>query len=109
MAADDPRDLPSDLPKRDPGQEPSIQIDLDEHTAQGAYCNLALVNHGDSEFVIDFAYLQPAVPRARVRARIITSPRHAKRLLRALEQNIARFEERFGAIEEPESDPRLVS
>ena len=61
-----------------------------------------LLNHNDNEFVLDFAYVQPAAPRARVRARIILSPRHAKRLLRALETNIRRYEERFGRIEEPE-------
>ncbi len=78
--------------------------------AQGAYSNIVLINHTDSEFVLDFAFMQPAVPKARVRARIISSPRHTKRLLRALEVNIRRFEERFGTIEEgDEPDPRLVS
>src|SRR6476619_3959241 len=95
----------SDSPK--PPLEPQqIQIDLDEATAQGAYCNLVLINHTDGEFVLDFAYLQPAGPRARVRARIISSPRHTKRLLRALETNVQRYEERFGKIEElPALDP----
>jgi hypothetical protein len=78
-----------------------IQIDLDEATAQGTYCNLVLINHTDSEFILDFAFLQPAAPQARVRARILSSPRHTKRLLRALETNIQRYEERFGRIDEP--------
>ena len=87
-----------------------IQIDLDEATAQGAYCNLVLINHTDGEFVLDFAFMQPAAPRARVRARIVSSPRHTKRLLRALEANIQRFEERFGKIDEaPGTDPMFVS
>ena len=87
-----------------------IQIDLDEATAQGAYCNLVLINHTDSEFILDFAFMQPAGPRARVRARILSSPRHTKRLLRALETNLERFEERFGKIDEPPvTDPRLIS
>ena len=81
---------------------PQIQIDVDETTAQGAYSNLVLINHNENEFVLDFAYIQPAAPRARVRARIISSPRHTKRLLRALEHNVRRYEERFGRIEEPE-------
>jgi Protein of unknown function (DUF3467) len=81
---------------------PQIQIDLDEPTAQGAYSNLVLINHNESEFVLDFAYLQPSAPRARVRARIISSPQHTKRLLRALEVNLRRFEERFGKIDEPD-------
>jgi hypothetical protein len=97
----------SDHPKP-PGADagtPQIQIDLDEVTAQGAYSNLVLINHNDNEFVLDFAYIQPGAPRARVRSRVISSPRHTKRLLRALEYNIRRFEERFGKIEEPDPLP----
>ncbi|MBC8132749.1 MAG: DUF3467 domain-containing protein [Deltaproteobacteria bacterium] len=94
-------------PMNPPGTEgiPQIQIDIDETTAQGAYSNLVLLNHNDNEFVLDFAYVQPATARARVRARILSSPRHAKRLLRALELNVRRYEERFGTIEEPEMPP----
>jgi hypothetical protein len=97
----------SDHPKP-PTADPAgheLQIDLDEVTAQGAYSNLVLINHNDNEFVLDFAYVQPGAPRARVRSRIISSPRHTKRLLRALEFNIRRFEERFGKIDEPEVPP----
>ena len=107
----------SDLPKPpSTGAEPHVHIDIDEVTAQGAYSNLVLINHNENEFVLDFAYLQPAQPRARVRTRIISSPRHTKRLLRALEINLRRYEERFGKIEdlEPAEDPtkdptRIVS
>jgi hypothetical protein len=81
---------------------PQMQIDVDDAIAQGAYSNLVLINHNDNEFVLDFAYIQPSAPRARVRARVISSPRHTKRLLRALEHNVRRYEERFGKIEEPE-------
>jgi hypothetical protein len=93
----------------DPGQQ--LQLDLDETTAQGAYVNFVLINHTDSEFVLDFAFIQPNTPRARVRARILSSPRHTKRLLRALETNIRRYEERFGTIDEGGAppDPRIVS
>ena len=97
-------------PPQPPADGQQIQIDLDEVTAQGAYCNLVLINHTDSEFILDFAFLQPAGPRARVRARIISSPRHAKRLLRALETNLQRYEERFGKIDEVlPPDPTVVS
>ena len=101
----------SDLPKPPPGVEPQIQIDIDEGTAQGAYSNLVLINHNENEFVLDFAYLQPAQPRARVRSRIISSPRHTKRLLRALEINVRRYEERYGKIEdvEPTDPTRIMS
>ena len=84
---------------------PQLQIDLDEATAQGAYSNLVLINHNDNEFVLDFAYMQPGAPRARVRSRVISSPRHTKRLLRALEFNLRRYEERFGKIDEPDPLP----
>jgi len=99
----------SDIPKAPP-EGSQIQIDIDEGTAQGVYSNLVLINHTDNEFLLDFAYLQPATPRARVRVRVISSPRHTKRLLRALETNVQRYEERFGKIDEPEPlDPRTMS
>jgi hypothetical protein len=102
----------SDQPKTPPTPPggPQLQIELDETTAQGAYCNLVFLNHTDAEFTFDFVYVQPGAPRARVRSRIISSPRHAKRLLRALETNIARYEQTFGRIEEgPPVDPSQVS
>ena len=92
-------------PPGDAAATPQLQIDLDDATAQGAYSNLVLINHTDNEFVLDFAYLQPAAPRARVRSRVISSPRHTKRLLRALEFNVRRYEERFGKIDEPTRRP----
>src|SRR5438093_4726521 len=76
-----------------------IQIQLDDDVAQGMYVNLALVNHTETEFTIDVMYLQPQQPRAKVRARIISNPKHTKRLLFALQENLRRYEERFGAIE----------
>ena len=89
---------------------PQLQIELDDATAQGAYCNLVFLNHNDSEFIFDFVYVQPGGPRARVRSRIILSPRHAKRFLRALESNIGRYEEVFGKIDEGAPvDPSQVS
>ena len=75
-----------------------IQIQLDEDTAQGMYVNLAMVNHTEAEFTIDVMYLQPQQPKAKVRARLISSPQHTKRLLAALQENVRRYEERFGAI-----------
>jgi hypothetical protein len=95
----------SDNPKGPEPGAPQIQIDVDDAMAQGAYSNLVLINHNENEFVLDFAYIQPSAPRARVRARVISSPRHTKRLLRALEHNVRRYEERFGKIEEPDPMP----
>jgi hypothetical protein len=98
----------SETPKTPAGAQ-QIQIDLDEVTAQGMYCNLVLINHTDAEFILDFAFLQPSAPQARVRARILSSPRHTKRLLRALETNLQRYEERFGKIEDVATPDVLVS
>lgn len=85
--------------------KPAIQLQLDEATAQGVYANLVMINHSENEFVFDFAYLQPSAPVAKVRARIISSPRHTKRLLAALQKNVARYEERFGTIEIAADEP----
>jgi hypothetical protein len=83
----------------DPKKGPKIQLQMDDETAQGKYSNLVLINHSENEFLLDFAFLQPAQARAKVCARIISSPRHTKRLLNALQKNIDRFEERFGVID----------
>jgi hypothetical protein len=80
-------------------KEQKLEIQIDEATAQGLYANLGIINHTDSEFTIDFVYIQPQSPQGKVRARIITSPRHAKRLLIALEENVRRYEANFGVIE----------
>ncbi len=79
-------------------QEVKLEIQLDEEIAQGAYVNLAVVNHNESEFVIDLIFVQPQTPRAKVRSRVILSPQHAKRLVGALQDNIGRYEQSFGEI-----------
>lgn len=76
-----------------------LQIQLDEATAQGSYVNLTLVNHTETEFILDFIFVQPMDPRAKVRSRIISSPKHAKRFLMALQDNVAKYEQRFGTID----------
>ena len=75
-----------------------INIELSEDIAQGIYSNLAVISHSASEFVVDFVRLMPGVPKAKVKSRIILTPEHAKRLLQALQDNIARFEAVNGII-----------
>ncbi len=99
------QDKPPAPPK--PGQ-PRVQLQLDEDIAQGAYSNLVLINHTENEFLLDFAFVAPGAPRAKVRARIISSPKHTKRLLKALTKNIERYEERFGEIDAGEEEEPLV-
>lgn len=82
-------------PEKKPHQ---LSIEIDDVTAQGMYSNLAFITHSEQEFVLDFMFLSPQQPKAKVRARIITSPKHAKRFLAALTDNIQRYEARNGVI-----------
>ena len=79
-----------------------INIELDEKMAEGIYSNLAIINHSTSEFVVDFVSIMPGAPKANVKSRIILTPQHAKRLVKALKDNIARFESNFGEIKDVE-------
>lgn len=82
-----------------------FQIELKEEVAQGIYANLAIIAHSSSEFIIDFVRVMPGMPKAGVKSRIILAPEHAKRLLRALEENIDKYERAFGPIRMPEEQP----
>ena len=77
-----------------------INIELPEEIAEGIYSNLAIINHSPAEFVVDFVKLMPGVPKAKVKSRIVLTPQHAKRLLRALNDNIQKYEQQFGEIKE---------
>jgi len=85
-------------------EKKQLQIEIDDVTAQGMYSNLAFITHSEQEFVLDFMFMSPQQPKAKVRSRIITSPKHAKRFLNALLDNVKKFESRFGNIT-PESSP----
>ncbi len=84
--------------------EVQLQLQLDDDVANGQYINMALVNVSETEFTLDFIYLQPQQPKAKVRSRIITSPKHMKRLLLAIQDNVRKFEARFGTIELSDGD-----
>lgn len=75
-----------------------ISIELGEKEAEGIYSNLAIIRHSPAEFVIDFTRILPDVPKARVHARIIMTPQHAKMLMHALTENVLRFEQDNGEI-----------
>jgi hypothetical protein len=87
------------------GKQGQINIELDEKIAEGVYSNLAIINHSTSEFVVDFVSIMPGAPKANVKSRIILTPQHAKRLVKALKDNIARFENNFGEIKDIEEPP----
>jgi hypothetical protein len=79
-------------------KENKINIELGEKEAQGIYSNLAIITHSPAEFIIDFTRIVPGVPKAKVLSRIITTPQHAKMLMKALEENVKKYEARFGEI-----------
>ena len=88
---------------KDKGQQ--LNIELDESVADGIYSNLAIINHSVSEFVVDFINIMPGVPKSKVKSRIILTPQHAKRLLKALADNVNRFENAHGEIKDFEQPP----
>ncbi|MGL5938517.1 MAG: DUF3467 domain-containing protein [Phocaeicola sp.] len=79
-----------------------LQIELKEDVAQGTYANLAIITHSTSEFVVDFVRVMPGLPKANVQSRIVLTPEHAKRLMFALQENVAKYERLFGTIRMPE-------
>ncbi len=81
-------------------QQQQLNIELSEDVAQGVYSNLAVITHSPAEFVLDFIRVMPGVPKAKVQSRIILTPQHAKRLMRALMDNIQKYEAQHGKITE---------
>jgi hypothetical protein len=84
-----------------------LNIELSEEISEGSYSNLAIINHSPSEFVLDFIQMMPGVPKAKVKSRIILTPQHAKRLMKALDENITKFEGRHGEIKDIDSSANV--
>ena len=84
-----------------------VNIELSEEVAEGVYSNLAIISHSNSEFVIDFIRMLPNVPKAKVKSRIILTPGHAKRMLKALADNIKKYEAQHGKISEGGQNPPI--
>ncbi|HHP7240193.1 MAG TPA: DUF3467 domain-containing protein [Cyclobacteriaceae bacterium] len=84
-----------------------INIELSDQIAEGEYSNLAMIAHSNSEFVIDFIRLMPGTQKAKVKSRIVITPEHAKRLLKALQDNINKYESNFGQIKQTEGAPKF--
>ncbi|MCL2042165.1 MAG: DUF3467 domain-containing protein [Bacteroidales bacterium] len=87
-------------------QQQQLNIDVPPDVADGVYANLAVITHSPAEFITDFVSMMPGMPKAKVRARVIMTPQHAKRLTRALQENIAKYESVHGTIKEI-TDPIL--
>lgn len=95
------------------GKEQQIAVQIDPHKGDGVYSNLMMISHRKEEFIMDFMFLQPqrAVQGgsvATLRSRVITSPEHAKRILRALQENLARYENMYGVIQEATDIPKVM-
>jgi len=88
-----------DMPDQPPAQ---LNIEISEEVAEGTYANLAIITHSHAEFVIDFVNVMPGTPKSKVKSRIIFTPMHAKRFLRALEDNVTRYEAANGPIQDLE-------
>jgi Protein of unknown function (DUF3467) len=84
-------------------QDNQLNIELSAEVAEGIYSNLAIISHSSSEFVVDFVRIMPGTPKANVKSRIILTPEHAKRLMFALQDNIAKYEIQNGKIVIPDN------
>ncbi len=80
-----------------------VEVDLAEELTRGNYANLVIISHSPTEFILDFAAMLPGMKKAKVSDRVILAPEHAKRLLRSLNDNIARYEGTFGTINSAEA------
>ena len=94
-------------------QQQQISIQVDVQNATGVYSNLMMISHRKEEFILDFLFVQPqrnpqGQAIANMRARVITTPEHMKRILRALEENIGRYEQAFGPIQPATDMPKVM-
>ncbi len=85
--------------------ENQVNIELSEDISVGVYTNLAIITHSPSEFVCDFIQMMPGMPKGKVRSRVIMTPQNAKRLMNAMRENIQKFEQTFGVIENGDVPP----
>lgn len=83
-------------------QPNQLNIEISEEVAEGTYANLAIITHSHAEFVVDFVNVMPGTPKSRVKSRIILTPQHAKRLMKALIENVQKYEAVNGTIKDLE-------
>lgn len=88
--------------QQDVPQDQQLNIELTEEMSDGVYSNLVIITHSFAEFVFDFVNVMPNVPKAKVKSRVVMTPQHAKRLMRALVENVKRYEAQNGVIQEQE-------
>jgi hypothetical protein len=83
--------------------ENQLNIEISEEMAEGSYANLAIITHSHAEFVLDFVNVMPGTPKSKVKNRIIMTPFHAKRFMKALIDNVKKFEAANGTIQDMDS------
>jgi hypothetical protein len=94
-------------------QDLKINIIVDPETGQGKFSNMANLSHSNEEFTLDFIYINPSPPPfGKMVSRIVMTPGHCKRFYRALQENIEKFERKFGEInigERPKLDKKNIN
>lgn len=99
----------ADEPEQSPKPKVArLKVEAEGPVAEGIYANLAMVHQTDSEMILDFLFLQPGQPKATLRSRVITSPRHVKRLIAVLQDQMARYERLHGEVKLPKPPEALV-
>ncbi len=99
--------------KPEASKDQKIAVQIDPNNGNGVYSNLMMISHRKEEFILDFMFLQPQRATkgpsvANLRSRVITSPEHAKRILRALQENVSRYESAYGDIQEATDIPKVM-
>ena len=88
-----------DNQKEQPNQ---LNIEISEEMSEGSYANLVIITHSHAEFIVDFVNVMPGTPKSKVKARIILTPQHAKRFMKAINENIQKYESINGPIKDLE-------
>jgi hypothetical protein len=86
-----------------PTQPSQLNIEISEEVSEGIYANLAIITHSHAEFVVDFVNVMPGTPKSKVKSRIIMTPTHAKRFMKAMIENVKKFENTNGNIQDIEA------
>jgi Protein of unknown function (DUF3467) len=86
-----------------PTEQQQLNIEISEEVSEGEYANLAIITHSHAEFVVDFVNVMPGTPKSKVKSRIILTPFHAKRFMKAMVENVKKFEAANGVIQDMET------
>ena len=89
-----------DIQKEQPNQ---LNIEISEEISEGVYANLVIITHSHAEFIVDFVNVMPGTPKSKVKSRIILTPTHAKRFMKAMVDNVKKFESVNGNIQDIEA------